>query len=262
MVVLAGVMLLFYVLGTLRKNHGLVDIAWGLGIGLLTVSLALKAPTLGSLQVVMAGLVVLWSLRLSGYLFLRNWGKPEDFRYAEWRRQWGRQWWWRSFFQVYVLQGCLQLVIGLPVVLTLGAEPKPLGWLGLLGAGLALGGLALETVADAQKARFKRYPENRERLIMSGLWRYSRHPNYFGEAVFWWGIGLLALRVECGWIGLLTAGFMSWLLLKVSGVPMLEAKWASRPEFEEYRKRTNRFVFGTDKVAGPGRGHRDRHRTG
>jgi steroid 5-alpha reductase family enzyme len=247
MEVLAGVMLFFYFIGTIRKNHGLVDIAWGLGIGLLTTNLAFQAPKLGSLQATLVTLIGLWSLRLSGYLFLRNWGKPEDFRYAEWRRQWGKHWWWRSFFQVYVLQGCLQMVISLPVMLTLRAGPVSLGLLGALGSGLAFGGLALETIADAQKARFKKEPENHEKLIMSGLWRYSRHPNYFGEAFFWWGIGLLALRVEWGWIGLLTAGLMNWLLLKVSGVPMLEARWKGRPEFEEYRRRTNRFVIGRTK---------------
>ncbi len=247
MAVIVVVMLLFYGLGTLRKNHGLVDIAWGLGIGLLTVSLALKAPTLGLLQVVMAGLMVLWSLRLSGYLFLRNWGKPEDFRYAEWRRQWGSRWWWRSFFQVYVLQGCLQLVIALPALLVFRAGPAALGWIGVMGSVVALFGLVLETVADAQKAKFKRKPENGDRLIMIGLWRYSRHPNYFGEAVFWWGIGIMATSVEWGWVGLLTALLMNWLLLKVSGVPLLEAKWEGRPEFEGYRKRTSRFVLGSIK---------------
>jgi steroid 5-alpha reductase family enzyme len=234
----------FFVLGNVRKNHGLVDIAWGLGIGLLTFKLVLEGAVFGPLQAVMGGLVGLWSLRLSGYLFLRNWNKPEDFRYAEWRRQWGRHGWWRSFFQIYVLQGCLQLVVAVPVMLVFRAGPVALGWLGLTGAVVAVFGLALETVADAQKARFKRKPENRERLITSGLWRYSRHPNYFGEALFWWGIGLMAVRVEWGGIGLLTALLMNWLLLKVSGVPMLEAKWAERPEFEEYRKQTNRFVLG------------------
>jgi steroid 5-alpha reductase family enzyme len=244
MEVLAGVMLIFYYIGTIRKNHGLVDIAWGLGIGLLTANLAFQTPKLGSLQATLVTLIGLWSLRLSGYLFLRNWGKPEDFRYAEWRRQWGKHWWWRSFFQVYVLQACLQGVMALPAIFTLRAEPASLGLSGVLGAGIAFAGLALETLADAQKARFKKEPENREKLIMCGLWRYSRHPNYFGEAVFWWGIGILALRVEWGWIGLLTAGLMNWLLLRVSGVPMLEAKWKGRPEFEEYRRRTNRFVLG------------------
>ena len=242
-----GVMVLFYLIGTWRKNHGLVDIAWGLGIGLMTASLVLKAQARGPLQDVLAGLVGLWSLRLSIYLFLRNWNQPEDFRYAEWRRQWGRHGWWRSFFQIYVLQGCLQLVVAVPVMLVFRAGPVALGWLGLTGAVVAVFALALETVADAQKARFKRKPENRERLITSGLWRYSRHPNYFGEAVFWWGIGIMALQVEWGWIGLLTALLMNWLLLKVSGVPLLEARWAGRPEFEEYRKLTNRFVLGRPK---------------
>jgi steroid 5-alpha reductase family enzyme len=116
-----------------------------------------------------------------------------------------------------------------------------------MGAGLSLLGLLIETIADAQKFLFKRDPGNRERIMQSGLWRYSRHPNYFGEAVFWWGIGLMGVRVEWGWIGLFSPLLLNWLLLKVSGVPMLEERWASRPEFEEYRRRTNRFVLGKSK---------------
>lgn len=238
------VMAVFYTIGTALRNHGLVDIAWGLGIGLASTVLACQTPELGSLQLAMTLLVGFWSLRLSVYLLLRNWGRPEDFRYAEWRRQWGSCWWWRSLFQVYLLQGCLQLVIAIPVLLVFRAGPSSLGWLGVMGAIVAVIGLILETVADAQKAHFKRKPENRDRLIMTGLWRYSRHPNYFGEAVFWWGIGIMSTSVAWGWIGLLTALFMNWLLLNVSGVPLLEAKWEGRPEFEEYRKRTNRFVLG------------------
>jgi steroid 5-alpha reductase family enzyme len=240
------VMLTFYVLGSWKRNHGLVDIAWGLGIGCLAARLA-WAMRGSPLQLLQTVLVVLWSLRLSVYLFLRNWGKPEDFRYAAWREKWRGSWWWRSFFQVYALQGALQLLVVFPLMLVFRDGVQEVGMVEVMGAGLSLLGLLIETIADAQKFFFKRDPGNRERIMQSGLWRYSRHPNYFGEAVFWWGIGLMALRVEWGWIGLLSPLLMNWLLLKVSGVPMLEERWVLRPEFEEYRRRTNRFVLGRPK---------------
>ncbi len=240
------VMFVFFLIGSGLRNHGLVDIAWGLGICLVALRFLFWGE-IGPLQVGSAVLVIIWGLRLSGYLFSRNWGKPEDFRYAAWRMQWGSRWWWRSFFQVYLLQGLLQLIVVMPLILVFGSGPSEIGWFEWVGAGLAWSGLVIEAVADAQKFRFKQEPRNRDRLIMSGLWRYSRHPNYFGDAVFWWGIGLMCVRAKWGWIGLASPILMNWLLLKVSGVPLLEERWASRPEFEGYRKRTNRFVPGRVK---------------
>ncbi len=233
----------FFVIGSFVKNHGLVDIAWGLGIGIMTCRLALKS-SFGSLQAMIGLLVLIWSMRLTGYLIYRNAGKPEDFRYAGWRRQWGKHWWWRSFFQVYVLQGLLQLLVALPVLLVFRSGPVALGAFEKFWASVAVAGILMETVADFQKAVFKRNPENRDRLLMTGLWRFSRHPNYFGEAMFWWGVGMMSLNVQYGLLSLISPLLLNWLLLKVSGVPLLEAHWEGRPEYDQYRARTNRFVPG------------------
>jgi steroid 5-alpha reductase family enzyme len=183
-------------------------------------------------------------------LFLRNWGKPEDYRYAGWRKQWSIHWWWRSFFQVYVLQGVLQFLVVLPVLVVFRSESVSVGAYGIFWAGVAGLGLVIETLADIQKAIFKRSPENHQRILMQGLWAYSRHPNYFGEAMFWWGIGMMAVAVPWGILTLVSPILMNWLLLKVSGVPLLEARWKERPEFVQYESQTNRFVPGRKRCHG------------
>ncbi len=174
---------------------------------------------------------------------LRNAGKGEDFRYQQWRAAAGAAWWWRSFFKVFLLQGILLWVISAPLLAAqISAQPGRLTWLDFGGAALWLVGFYFEALGDWQLARFKANPANKGRLLDSGLWRYTRHPNYFGDAVQWWGFYLVALAAG-GWWTLFSPALMTLLLRRVSGVTMLEKTLKnSKPGYREYVERTNAFL--------------------
>jgi steroid 5-alpha reductase family enzyme len=187
-------------------------------------------------------LVTLWGLRLSLHVYLRNKDKPEDERYRKWREEWGKYVYIRSYFQAYLLQGALLFLIVLPVLII---NMNPGGtWhiFSTLGVIVWIGGFFVEVVGDWQLAQFLKDPENKGELMTHGLWRYTRHPNYFGEVTLWWGIWIMALSVPYGWATVIGPITITVLILKVSGVPMLEEKMADHPDFAEYKKKTSMFI--------------------
>jgi steroid 5-alpha reductase family enzyme len=182
----------------------------------------------------MAVLVTLWAARLALHIGVRNAGKPEDVRYQGLRARW-QPFWWKSLFVVFLLQGALLLVVAAPI--GIAARGPDLVALALFGFGLVV-----ESVADLQLALFKRDPHNAGRVMDRGLWAWSRHPNYFGEMLLWWGLGLLALSAPYGPLALIGPATITFLLLRVSGVPMLEATVKQRrPGYVDYVARTPAF---------------------
>jgi steroid 5-alpha reductase family enzyme len=234
-------MCLFFIIGTLLKNNGIVDVGWGLGF-CVVVAATIQLPLLYGPQMLMAIMIVLWAVRLSGFLFMRNVGKPEDFRYAQWRKEWGKWVVVRSFFQVYMLQGAFMLVIALPIILVNNSANTPLGIVEYMGLMLFAIGLFFEAVGDAQNYLFKSKPENKGKVMQYGLWKYTRHPNYFGESLIWWGIALVACNAQYGYLAFISPIIITLLLLFVSGIPMLEKKYDNNPAYQEYKKRTSAFV--------------------
>ena len=233
----------WFVVAVLRRDNSLADVAWGGGFVLLALlSLALAAePT--SRAVLVTALVGLWGLRLALHIAMRKRGQGEDFRYAAWRRNWGRHWVWRSYLQVFLLQGVLLYVVALAVIRVNLTTGPALGWLDLVGVLVWIVGFVFEAVGDWQLIRFTRDEANRGTVMDRGLWRWSRHPNYFGEAVQWWGIWLLAVAVPGQWWTVVSPLLITWLLLKVSGVPMLEQALEKRVAgYREYQRRTSVFV--------------------
>jgi steroid 5-alpha reductase family enzyme len=235
-------MTIWFIAAVLKKDNSVADVAWGPGFVLVAAVSLARGPGISSRKILVSSLVVLWAVRLAAAVLARNLKKGEDERYAAWRRKWGRWIIPRSFFQVFLLQGVLLVVVGLPVIAVNASAAPPLGWPDLAGAVLWLIGFFFEAAADRELARFKRDPANRGRLLMTGLWRYSRHPNYFGEALMWWAVFLLALPVpHSAWT---VAGpvLMTLLLRYVSGVPLLERKYRGRADFEAYARRTSAFI--------------------
>jgi len=226
------------------RNAGIVDSFWGPGFAVLAATLPTIAggPTWRSLLVL--AVVAVWAGRLSAHITVRNWGRPEDWRYKTWRDRAGRAFWWRSYFKVFLLQGILLVLVAAPILLVAWARrPGSWGALDAVGAGVWLLGLLFEVVGDAQLARFKRDPENAGRVMDRGLWRYTRHPNYFGEALLWWGVYLIAVSVPFGWASVVGPAAITFLLVRVSGVRMLERGLrARRPGYEEYVHRTSAFL--------------------
>ena len=230
-----------FLLALAVKNNGVVDIAWGLGFILVAAAVFARFGNGGSRQWLALALILIWGGRLAGHVYRRNRGKEEDFRYAAWRRQWGKYFVIRSFFQIFMLQGLLLLLVIAPVLLIVGQGQPPLRIPDGLGVLVWLTGFSFETIGDRQLAAFIRDPANRGQLMTGGLWSYTRHPNYFGEATMWWGMAMLALSAPMGWRGLVGPLVITVLLLFVSGVPLLEKKYAGRPDWEEYKKRTPVF---------------------
>jgi len=231
----------WFVLAQILKRNDLADIAWGLGFVLAAWVPAISFDITDARYILAAILVTIWGLRLSTHIFLRNRKKGEDKRYAQWRIDWGKWFLLRSFFQVFILQGLLLLLIVSPVILIATFSESVLGWLDLLGVLVWLVGFIFESVGDYQLGQFLKNPANKGMIMTQGLWQYTRHPNYFGEVTQWWGLFLIALSVPFGWIGVTGPIVISFLILKVSGIPMLERGFAGREDFEIYKRQTNAF---------------------
>jgi len=242
--VVVGMMTALWLLSLLLRDSSIVDIFWGVGFAVLAwfywgrIGGSIAAG--GTLTAVLA---TVWGVRLAVYIGRRNWGKGEDYRYQRWRQEAGRAWWWRSYFKVFLLQGALMWVISAPLLAAQNlASVSGLGGLALAGVLVWAVGFGFESVADLQLARFKADPSNRGKVMQRGLWRYSRHPNYFGDAVQWWGLYLMAAAAG-GWITAFSPLLMTYLLINVSGVAMLDRdQKAKKPGYAEYIRRTSAFV--------------------
>ena len=237
------VMLTTWVISVMIKNASIVDIVWGLGFVVVAWTVRLTVDGDGARQNLLTLLVTLWGLRLALYLGKRNIGHGEDFRYVLMRRKHGARFPIVSLYTVFAFQGALMWVVSLPVQLGQADDGVPVGPLAIIGVLLWVVGFVFETVGDAQLARFKKDPANAGKVMDKGLWSLTRHPNYFGDAVQWWGIGIVAAEAGTAAVGLIGPVVMTFLLTRVSGVPMLEHSMAKRrPGYEEYVRRTSAFI--------------------
>ncbi|MCD2189814.1 DUF1295 domain-containing protein [Actinomycetospora soli] len=227
-------------------KHSVVDVTWGLGFALVAVSAYVTSGLLGvgndTVRLVALLLPVIWGLRLAIYIGWRNHGKGEDPRYTEMLGEGHAPGatTWTVVRKVYLTQACVQLVVVLPVLAAMvRASTVPV--LLVLGALVWLVGFFFESVGDAQLARFKANPENRGRILDSGLWRYTRHPNYFGDFCVWWGIFLVAVGHPAGLVTVVGPLLMSYLLVNVTGKELTEKGMSDRPGYAEYVERTSGF---------------------
>ncbi len=230
-----------FFIGKRNKKHDYVDILWGSGFALSALLSWLLGPK--SLPgLVMTLLTCIWGARLSLYLARRNIGKPEDFRYQAMRTKWFNRFETIMFFKNYMTQFVINILVGFPVVY-INLEGAPRTGLALFaGLGLWMIGFFFEAAGDEQLRRFKARPENKGKLMTKGLWAWTRHPNYFGDAAMWWGIFLIGLTGNIGRIWLVFSPLlMTFMLLYVSGVPMLEKKYRGRADWEAYAKQTSKF---------------------
>ena len=242
LLILLAYMVVWFVISIIQKRNDLADIAWGGGFVLLAWSAYFLSDNPGTRGLFINALVTIWGLRLAWHIGRRNMGKHEDYRYQAWRQAWGKWFYLRSFFQVYMLQGLLLAIISLPVYFIHQMPASDLTVMDGIGLGIWLIGMLFESIADHQLAAFKKNPENKGKLLQSGLWAYSRHPNYFGEVLLWWGIWIITLNNPEGWWTIIGPLTITFLILKVSGIPLLEEKMVNHPDFEAYRKRVPMFL--------------------
>lgn len=225
-----------------KRDASIVDVFWGLGFVFLAWLYFSRGPQQGTRQLLVPVLVSLWGLRLAIFITWRNWGLGEDYRYAAMRKKYGARFPLISLILVFWLQAALLWVIAMPLLQIQQASPRGFSWLDGLGLMLFLVGFAFEAVGDFQMARFKADPGNRGKVFDRGLWRYTRHPNYFGDATLWWGLSCFALATPgSAWV-LLSPILMTFLLLRVSGVALLEKGLSqTKPAYAEYVRRTSPF---------------------
>lgn len=233
-----------WAISAIIKNVSIVDLFWGLGFVLTSGFYFLSTDAIVPRKIILMVLVSIWGLRLSIYLAWRNIGKGEDFRYREFRRKYGeKRYWWVSFFQTFLLQGVLMWLISAPL---LGAQyyssEGPLGILDYAGIVFWIIGFSFEAGGDFQLARFKSDASNKGKLLDTGFWRYTRHPNYFGDSSVWWGYGLICISAG-SYIPVLGSILMTALIIKVSGVALLEKSLKEqKPQYKEYIEKTSAFL--------------------
>ncbi|MDO8391911.1 MAG: DUF1295 domain-containing protein [Actinomycetota bacterium] len=247
---IAVLMVSTWILSVLLKNASIVDIVWGFGFVLVAWAVRLNVDGVASRQNLLVALTSIWGLRLSGYLFWRNHGKGEDYRYKSMRKHWGQRFWLVSLGTVFGVQATIMFLVSLPVQLGQASADDSIGALAWIGVVVWLVGLFFEAVGDAQLAHFKKDPANAGRVMDKGLWKYTRHPNYFGDACVWWGIAIVAAEVPVGRWGIVGAVVMTVFLRRVSGVTLLEKSLVKRREgYVEYVASTSPFVPRPPKKA-------------
>lgn len=231
-----------YALAQIKKNNGIADIAWAGGFVLVAIYTLVDTKLFFARHILVTALILIWGIRLSTHIALRNWNAHEDARYAHMRQQWAGGVAWRSFVYIFLLQGVFILIISYPVILINCSAEYGLTFLDYIGLSIWLIGFIFEAVGDYQLTQFLKKPENKGMIMTQGLWRYTRHPNYFGEATMWWGIFLIALSVPHGISAIISPLCITFLLRCVSGVPLTEKQLAHMPAYQAYKKHTNTFL--------------------
>ena len=244
LIAIMSMMTILWIISVFLKNVSIVDLFWGIGFIVASSCYYYYGRGNPERKIILESLVIIWGLRLSLYLAWRNHGKGEDFRYQEFRKKYGpTRYWWISYFQVFLLQGILMWLISAPL---LGAQFLPQsgnpGILDYLAVVTWLIGFIFEAGGDLQLARFKSDIQNRGKLLTTGFWRYTRHPNYFGDSAVWWSYGIFSIA-GASYLPVIGSVLMTALIIKVSGVALLEKTLkGKKPGFEEYVRHTNAFL--------------------
>ena len=241
---LAAIVILFLILWAVSirlQNSSIADVAWGPGILAIGLTYYFTSDSGSTRAYLTLALLAIWALRLATHLYFRMQLQGEDFRYVRWRDEYDH-WWLVSLFKVFLLQAVVAWVISLPVYFAIvSLEPRALTLLDYLGALLVVSGVVVESVADEHLRRFRADRANKGKVLETGLWKYSRHPNYFGEALIWWGFGVIGVATG-GVPGLLGPAIMTYLLIYVSGVKLLESSLIEKKGYLQYVGRTPAFV--------------------
>jgi steroid 5-alpha reductase family enzyme len=233
--------LLFFIVGTIIKNNSIVDIGWGFGFVLTSWLLFFISKDYSVSKIIINVLVSLWGLRLFYHILKRNLFKEEDFRYLQWRKEWGKYVIPRAFIQVYMLQAMFMLLVGFNTFY-ININAFNFNWWMIVGLIVWLVGYYFEVVGDRQLRQHIANPEMKGKLLTTGLWSITRHPNYFGEALMWWGIFVATLVIGAPFWLIFSPIVITFLLRFVSGVPLLERRMKDKPGWDEYAQKTSVFI--------------------
>lgn len=232
-----------FLVGKAKKKHDLLDILWGLSFVIAAIVSYVLSQNKSPLGLLMTVLVIIWGIRLALHIGLRNIGQKEDPRYVKYREEYqGNHFDFYFFVRMYVVQYVLSLLIGFPTVYVNLYKGSDLSWVSILGLGVWVLGFFFEAKGDYELKQFKKDPKNKGQLMTQGLWQYTRHPNYFGEATQWWGIYIISLTQITNFWLIFSPLLITCLLLFVSGVPLLESKYKGREDWEKYKQKTSKFI--------------------
>ncbi|MFX1497332.1 MAG: DUF1295 domain-containing protein [Promethearchaeota archaeon] len=242
-----------FIVGTIKKNNAIMDIFYGptyFVVAMTSFILNLVfTSTYCIRQVIISLLVLIWAVRLATYVFIRNRGKPEDYRYKAMRERWKKNIALKSFFKIYLFQGIIVFLVCFPVwFVNISENPCVVSLIDFGGITLWLGsviwliGFLFETIADYSLYKFLQNPTNKGKIMTKSVWKYSQHPNYFGEVTQWWSFFVIALAVPFGFITFIGPLYITFQIIKVSGVRLLNKRFAGNEEYVEYKKRTSSFI--------------------
>lgn len=239
--VLISCLSILWIVSLIVKDASIIDIFWGTGFVIVAWFYRAKLNLTDTRSLIYCILISIWGLRLSIHLAFRNIGKGEDYRYQEWRNQYKQNWWWVSFFRVFLLQGVLLWIVSSVYVPAISKAESTLSMLDYFGILLWTIGFIFETLGDWQLTKFKKNPANKGQVLQTGFWALTRHPNYFGDALLWWGFYLFACT-SGGYLYIFSPILMTFLLMKVSGVVLLEKKLQeTKPQYADYIKMVPAF---------------------
>jgi len=241
-VVTGTLLTLVWLISLARRDAGIMDVAYSMAAAVPVLVLLFHRGSWSPHEVVTALLVGLWSTRMSLHIGLRNAGHGEDARYAAWRKRFGRHWWWWSYFQVFAMQGVMVWLWSIGLLAAVAVGPQPLGWQHALALVLFAIGFGFQTIGDLQLEQFKRRRTDRGQVLDTGLWAWSRHPNYFGESVVWWSFAALGLVHPWGWLALICPLYVTWFMSAGSAAPMQERYLQkTKPAYADYMRRVPGF---------------------
>jgi steroid 5-alpha reductase family enzyme len=232
-----------YFISRIINRVDIIDIGWGIGFLIIAVLALIFSDKFYFKQIILLTMIFIWSMRLSIYLFLRiKQSSEEDHRYQEFRKSWKGNFKIQSYFKIFIFQGILILLISLPILIVNSSPSKTFNLIDFFGVSIWFIGFVIESISDYQLASFKKQKSNKGKIMNKGLWKFSRHPNYFGEILLWWGIFLLTLT-NAGWyIALISPLLISYLIIKVSGIPLAEKSLKQKDGFKEYASKTSILI--------------------
>lgn len=233
-------MTLWWLYALILKRNDIADVAWGIGFIAITTVLFLQANHTNFKSYIVLIMIILWGGRLATHIGIRRRGKPEDMRYQAMRREWKYPI-LQSYTNVFLSQGFFMLLVATPIMLFFSSTPGTLNWYNLIGLMIWVVGFVFESISDYQLAQFIKNPKNKGKIMRYGLWRYTRHPNYFGEISLWWGFYIFTLFTPFWYIGLIGPIAITFLIIGVSGIPMLEKRYKGNKDYEDYQKTTSAF---------------------
>ncbi|MFX0024998.1 MAG: DUF1295 domain-containing protein [Candidatus Hermodarchaeota archaeon] len=242
-----------FIVGTVKKNNAIMDIFYGPAYFVVSITSLILNIVLSSnfciRQVIATSLVLIWAIRLATYVYIRNRGKPEDYRYKAMRDRWKTNIALKSLFKVYLFQGIIVFLVDIPVwFVNISENPAIISLLDFGGITLWLGaiiwlvGFLFETIADFSLYKFLQDPANQGKIMTKSVWKYSMHPNYFGEVTQWWALFIIALAVPFGFITFIGPAYITFQIIRVSGVKLLDKRFEGNEEYANYKRRTSSFI--------------------